>query len=342
MYLLFVILSCTQPEVLKEGDLPGECIDGADNDADGLYDCKDTDCIETDDCIDYLPPNQSRDLTLDYGQSEADIVLMSPLYTIPPYSDSENCSFMTYTGPDMVFTRGVGYQHPEVGHHSVILAGEPGISYDMSNNGYDCYEAMVGKQWYPIVELVGELGPGIGYGDYPEGMGYQILSGTTIMMQSHHVNPTSDSIIVNDRFDLTILPPDEVDYMAAPIEVGDDFFEIPPGYFEYTFECAFTESFNLAWISGHMHEWGASQYIDLVKPDEVIRIYGVDNWLEEYYFVSPIESFLPNGLEVNAGDKFRITCAWDNDTEDILKWPDEMCYSMGIIYPHTIGIICNP
>ena len=100
----------------------------------------------------------------------------------------------------------------------------------------------------------------------------------------------------------------------------------------------------LIWrMSGHMHEWGRYQYIDLVKPSgDTTRIYEVENWLDEYYFASPIADFLPQGVAVEAGDKFRITCAWDNDTGETMYWPDEMCYSMGIIYPHSLGLVCNP
>jgi formylglycine-generating enzyme required for sulfatase activity len=36
--------SCDNEDVVREGDDPGECDDGADNDSDGLFDCTDEDC----------------------------------------------------------------------------------------------------------------------------------------------------------------------------------------------------------------------------------------------------------------------------------------------------------
>ena len=33
-----------------EGQYPGECIDGADNDRDGLFDCDDPDCVDAPGC----------------------------------------------------------------------------------------------------------------------------------------------------------------------------------------------------------------------------------------------------------------------------------------------------
>ena len=35
-----------------EGDVAGECSDGADNDRDGDYDCDDSDCESSPDCCD--------------------------------------------------------------------------------------------------------------------------------------------------------------------------------------------------------------------------------------------------------------------------------------------------
>lgn len=39
-----------------EGDEPGECDDGADNDQDGAFDCEDEDCWGSTDCEDEEPP----------------------------------------------------------------------------------------------------------------------------------------------------------------------------------------------------------------------------------------------------------------------------------------------
>ncbi len=47
MSLLLVLLACGE----KEGDDPGECTDGADNDSDGYFDCADNDCWGSPDCL---------------------------------------------------------------------------------------------------------------------------------------------------------------------------------------------------------------------------------------------------------------------------------------------------
>ncbi len=45
--LLWLLVACGKP---IEGAEPGECTDGADNDADGYFDCVDNDCLGAPDC----------------------------------------------------------------------------------------------------------------------------------------------------------------------------------------------------------------------------------------------------------------------------------------------------
>lgn len=54
---LFLLAACpgdrgdfVEGENAYEGDDPGECSDGADNDQDGQFDCDDEDCEGSDDC----------------------------------------------------------------------------------------------------------------------------------------------------------------------------------------------------------------------------------------------------------------------------------------------------
>ncbi len=70
--LPLIVLACSigsgcfgeeEEEVEFEGDAPGECSDGADNDRDGLFDCDDDDCEGSDDCDD--PEDVSDDDTGD-------------------------------------------------------------------------------------------------------------------------------------------------------------------------------------------------------------------------------------------------------------------------------------
>ena len=47
--LVLLVTGCNMPPG-TEGNTPGECGDGADNDGDGLFDCNDPDCGQSEDC----------------------------------------------------------------------------------------------------------------------------------------------------------------------------------------------------------------------------------------------------------------------------------------------------
>jgi hypothetical protein len=72
----FVFVSCipipepveNEPEMAAEGQFPGECTDGADNDGDGDFDCSDSDCQGSPDCIE----NHSDGGCADGTDSDAD------------------------------------------------------------------------------------------------------------------------------------------------------------------------------------------------------------------------------------------------------------------------------
>lgn len=280
------------------------------------------------------------DHTMDFGERTGSIQLISPVYRVSAYTEQEKCLFFQYDGPEMYFTKGISFQNPQFGHHADIDVGERGQPYDLSNVGSNCEKAM-DFIWNPIVEAKETIGEGIAYGDYPQGMGYRITPGTMIMLQSHHINTTNTDVLVNDRFDIHLSPPESIIYPAAPIELGSEDFSIPQGTYEHIFDCPIEEEVQLAWIAGHMHEYGAYQYIDRIREDQIERLYGVDTWLEEYYLTAPVEDFLPSGSTLLPGDILRVTCGWNNTSQGILEHPSEMCYSGGIIFPHEAGIYCD-
>jgi hypothetical protein len=56
--VLFVSFGCSDKDI--EGDEPGECTDKADNDADGKFDCDDSDCKGSPDCKEAKSRKSSR------------------------------------------------------------------------------------------------------------------------------------------------------------------------------------------------------------------------------------------------------------------------------------------
>ena len=269
------------------------------------------------------------DITIDFGETGADIYLNSPVYKVPPYSEIEICLFMNYTGEDMYYYKGISYQDPNFGHHSDIDVGQLGEAYDLRDVGDSCEQAME-LPWNPIAVPGYVTSPGVIFGEYPENSGYLVTSNTTFMLQSHYINYTDEPILVNSRFDIFLKDPAEIEKNAAPFEVGDSEIVIPEGFHENVFNCTMEQDVTLSWIMGHMHEYGAYQHIDWISNGVEERIYS-ENWIPDYYMAAPINEFNPP-LEIKTGDILRVTCAWNNTTGGTIAHPTEMCYAQGIIF----------
>ena len=54
------------------------------------------------------------------------------------------------------------------------------------------------------------------------------------------------------------------------------------------------------------------------------------------------ETVLTNiDLQVKEGESFTTTCNWNNDTDEVLHFPHEMCVATALVYPATISMVCD-
>ena len=70
-----LLISCSAPDY--EGDELGECTDGTDNDSDGAFDCNDSDCIGTSDCLAAEAESEAWEKLVDHGQTAVDYESLS-------------------------------------------------------------------------------------------------------------------------------------------------------------------------------------------------------------------------------------------------------------------------
>ena len=114
-----VWMSCTNP---SEGQAPGECTDGADNDQDGLFDCADPGCVASPDCEAQdtaSPPEDTDGPSWDTGALENPYVALSTGYQHACATDADgqmtcwgNNHFEQAAPPDVLFSDfGSGQYH---------------------------------------------------------------------------------------------------------------------------------------------------------------------------------------------------------------------------------------
>lgn len=275
------------------------------------------------------------------------VQLVTPEYTIAPNTEVAWCWFSTYVGPTAGIVAQASYQSP-YGHHAVLNATNAGIYDHADGEIVDCTapDALPMTEIAPLLIARGtasgsELGPESRI-ELPDGMAVELRQGQRLVIQSHYVNPTADPILVQDAIDLELVVPTEVTTWAAPFVHADLGLAIAPGRQETTFACAWDASYELLFLAGHMHERGAAFEIGLARAAGERTLYAVDDWDPVYRDAPPVTEYAAGEMRVEAGDVFTTRCAWDNDTDHVLAFPEEMCVTFGMVYPSTAPVVCSP
>ena len=285
---------------------------------------------------------ESVDYRLEYPDSDADLVFTPPDIIVEPYSDQTLCWYDTYEGDTVGVTGGLFRQHPEFGHHVIVM--RTNVDEDDIPDGtvVDCAEGNDMVEQEPFVLPTDAEEKGLASLTLPEGMANKFKSGERLLIQSHHINYTDQSILLNDRIELDTMPVDEVETFAAPLIHTSTDLAIAPGTSTQTVTCTFEEDYSLLYVFGHLHEYGTAIKIDYNKLDGTTEtLYDIPVWDVEYRDLPPITRYDDGELSVKAGESFTTTCSWDNTGTETLGFPEEMCVASAMAYPATVALVCD-
>jgi hypothetical protein len=274
--------------------------------------------------------------------------LTTPEYVIEPASEVALCWFSTYVGPTTGIAAQWSYQSP-YGHHVVMNATNAGAYDHPDGEVLDCTaaDALPMTELQPLLIARGttsgsELGPESEI-ILPRGMAVELRQGQRLVLQSHYVNPTADPILVQDALDLALADAEEVETWTAPFVHADIGLAIAPGRQELSFDCAWPGPYELLFLAGHLHERGAAFETTMTRAQGGSRtLYSVDAWDPIYRDAPPVNEYAPGEMSVEEGDVFTTRCAWDNDTDRVLGFPEEMCVTFGMVYPTRVPLLCSP
>jgi hypothetical protein len=108
-------------------------------------------------------------------------------------------------------------------------------------------------------------------------------------------------------------------------------FSIPPNATDFSAQATTDVPMNVKlWgVTPHLHQMGRRFQIELVDGGDTTCLMDIPQWdfnWQQFYFFEGGDGFpLPEGSEV------RITCTWDNSTDQTVTWgegtSDEMCIS---------------
>lgn len=268
------------------------------------------------------------------------IQIVTPELSIEPGTDVMWCYVPAFSPDEDVLVKGASGLQGASGHHIVLLQSgiprEPGTTFDCTQS-----EAMASLR--PLIVPTTEVNEGLGI--LPEGFAIRMKAGAQIVMQSHYVNVADKPLKVQDSVNLEFA--DAADGLVEAsywVENVAD-LDVPPGPHTVSRECVVDEETRLLFLLGHMHEWGTSFKLERDSGEGLETIYEVERWTTEYRDLPPTNVYdAEDPLVLAAGDRVRITCAYDNGTDGNLRFPSEMCTAFGTYFPARGEgfLLCDP
>jgi hypothetical protein len=158
-------------------------------------------------------------------------------------------------------------------------------------------------------------------------------AGTQLVIQSHYVNPTPKPIRVHDAIHVHTVAKEQANTLLGFYAHTDIGMAIKPGNDSTIFDCAVPHDMNILMAGPHMHEWGSWVTVEAGPADALKQILKIDKWDSEMRDIPPVSSFFDEPLKLKAGDIVRTHCNWENDQEEDLGFPEEMCAVYGYFYP---------
>lgn len=263
--------------------------------------------------------------------TDADLTLTIPPYT-PAFEDPGNpgneyrCFALEHGRTEDFFVTALG---PEIDasaivHHIVVGAVPRDEVPDdaFEPGGVDCIDNDMGT----VENMLAAWAPGSRPQVFEEGAGMRIAADDVVMMQMHYYasDPTAEPPTDASGYALRTAP--AVDTELEVLELGSFAFRIPANDPAYTFEdlVPAPRDLRIHGVFPHMHVLGAAYRMEiegrrdgcLVASD----VYDFDNQLT-YLFEEPVE--------VEAGERLRWACTWNNSRSNpdrIYEEPRETLY----------------
>jgi hypothetical protein len=262
--------------------------------------------------------------------AQGEVQLVTPiLENLTPGIDVQLCTYLDYvTTSDWDISRYKGMQSL-AGHHNILYSVKqmkpPGTHEctddDMVNVGY------VGGGGSDGTVAADQLPPGIVF---------RVKAGTQLMIVSHWINATDQTLRGQAAYNVKVDPPSPDHDPADLFTIANTRMEIPVGGGAVHTECHMKEAKTMFMVGPHAHEWGTHVTVTKTSATGTRRIIQDIDWNKEMIFNTPLVKFTKEEpFKFEAGDTFGIDCQYKNDTGAVIQFPTEMCIAYGYFFPAT-------
>jgi hypothetical protein len=238
-------------------------------------------------------------------------------FTVPAGTERFYCH--TYTLEEDLWVDEIAIEAPPFVHHAVYSR-----TTSADPDGITECDVLFQNNWVPIFIS----GTGNAAVTMPEGSGHVLEKGTQLTLQLHLLNVTGDDITdtVPVRFHTLASPPDEE---VQVVVFGDMNIALPPFQeSEVVGECASDSDMEIFAGWPHMHLLGTHMVVEMgPDADSLEEVFRRDPYVFDDQAVEPLS------LSVKAGDAVRVTCGYNNPSEDVITFGEsttnEMCFFIG-------------
>lgn len=177
----------------------------------------------------------------------------------------------------------------------------------------------------------------------PEGLAFRAHAGQRWVLDAHFVNTSETAEEISVSVDLVTIPEDEVRATVGTFNHDSGELSIPPNQQSWSlpFDCSWEEDVTILSIGPHMHAHGQRYLVErFVGPGQLTPVLQIDEWESGFRDAPPVLNFADGDMTVRAGDVFRTTCTWGNESDAPLTFPEEMCTTFGVAYPLEENAYC--
>ena len=178
------------------------------------------------------------DLRAEYPDPpEGGLQILTPDLELAPGEEAMRCLYQTWEGGDVGVTSFIPLHPWQYHHHSLVKDVGPN-NLDVNDGDFlPCFDAEYGypgeyqdASGAPLIQSY-RMGVPQGTGDWlalPDGYAFRLADGTKLSADVHYINTTDKTLLVNNAFNLGLVPADEVTAWLSPMELDAGKLSLPP------------------------------------------------------------------------------------------------------------------
>ncbi|MDH5674814.1 MAG: hypothetical protein OEZ06_21980 [Myxococcales bacterium] len=184
-----------------------------------------------------------------------------------------------------------------------------------------------------LLDFVTSWSPGKPMETFPEGVGVHMPTSGNFRLNMHYYNVGNTEAELDDSGLEVCITRDLKPNTATTYMFSGNATVPPGGRVENVSTCTVnaSEQVHLITSSPHMHSYGVYAKLEIVRANGSVEVVedAPFNWEDQH--ITPVDAVL------NDGDKVRVTCVYENNTDRTITFgdssADEMCFNFARYYP---------